>query len=153
MAETRTIKISVGDKLQLRASRQRDKVLNGQIVTVKSVREDGHIELDDGRQIPLQFKAFAHGYAVTSYGSQSKTVDHVYVAVDSHSLQSANRKMFYVSLSRGRERGRIFTDDLDFLREAVMKSGTRQAATELLNALRMHPAQDLQPKARHRVRI
>lgn len=153
VAESRTIPVAAGDQLQLRGSRKRDKLLNGQIVTVKAVNADGRIDLEDGRKIPPQFKAFAHGYAVTSYTAQAKAVDHIYVAMDSHSLQSAHAKQFYVSASRGRERVRIFTDDRLFLREAVEQPGTRQAATELLNAQRAREAVTIQPQPRRGVKI
>jgi hypothetical protein len=37
----------------------------------------GRIGLEDGRILPADYRQFARGYAVTSYGSQGKTVDHV----------------------------------------------------------------------------
>jgi hypothetical protein len=53
------------------------RVTNGELATVKSVRADGAIELADGRVLDKGFLEFLPGYAVTSYGSQGKTVDYV----------------------------------------------------------------------------
>lgn len=50
---------------------------NGEIVTVKNIRASGEIELADGRTLPASYRQFVRGYAVTSDGSQGKTVDHV----------------------------------------------------------------------------
>ncbi len=153
VAEERVIDVSPGDKLQIRANRKRDRLINGQIVTVKALDSKGAIRLEDGRTISPTFRAFAHGYAVTSYGSQSKTIDHVYAAIDSSSLNSAHMKQFYVSTSRGREKVRIFTNNLQFLREAVNRPGTRLSATELLNAERLRRVEHQSQKQVNRIRV
>ena len=73
-------------------------------------------------------------------------MDHVYVAVDSDSLQAANLNQFYVSASRGRERVKVFTDDLEFLAGAVERSAARLTATELTERLRVANHEEVQPK-------
>ena len=132
VAETERLPVARGERLLLQASRREAKLLNGQLVTVKSVRRDGRIKLIDGRVIPSDFRQFTHGYCVTSPAAQGKTADHVYVAVDSRSGQAANLKQFYVSASRGREKVKIYTDDLERLRGALGRSGDRQSALEWL---------------------
>jgi len=47
------------------------------------------------------------------------------------SLPAINRQQFYVSISRGRQRCRIFTDDRDLLRDRLKKSAERTTALEL----------------------
>ncbi len=106
---------------------------------MKQVEADGRILLDDGRQIASDFRAFTHGYCVTSHASQGRTVDHVYVAVDSSSVEAANLNQFYVSASRGRERVKVFTDDLEFQEGAVTRSAARLSATELLEQTGFKP--------------
>ena len=72
--ERRTIEVAAGDKLLLTANR-RDanfRATNGEIVTVSRVDKDGRMRLDDGRQLPADFKQFTHGYAVTAHRSQGK---------------------------------------------------------------------------------
>ena len=44
---------------------------------MKAVRPDGAVELEDGRVLDASYREFSPGYAVTSYGSQGKTVDYV----------------------------------------------------------------------------
>ena len=116
----------------LQASRREAHLLNGQLVTVTTVKRDGAIKLSDGRVIPPDFRQFTHGYCVTSPAAQGKTADHVYVAVDARSGLAANVKQFYVSASRGRERVKIYTDDMGRLREALGRSGDRTSALEWL---------------------
>lgn len=130
VATSERLGVAQGERLLLRASRRDAGLLNGQVVTVKSVRRDGRIKLTDGRMMPADFKLFTHGYCVTSPAAQGKTADHVYVAMDAASGQAANLKQFYVSASRGRERVQIYTDDREALREAVGRSGNRVSAGE-----------------------
>ena len=132
VAEAARLPVARGERLLLQASRRDAKLLNGQLVTVKSARRDGQITLTDGRVIPPDFRKFTHGYCVTSPAAQGKTADHVYVAVDARSGQAANLKQFYVSASRGREKVKIYTDDLERLRKALGRTGDRLSAVELL---------------------
>ncbi len=93
--------------------------------------QNGHIALMDGRSLPDGFSAFTHGYAVTSHSSQGKTVDEVLLVPSSRSFGAVNREQFYVSISRGRERVHVFTDDAGLLALRVTDSHERQAAIEL----------------------
>lgn len=148
VAEVDTLAVARGERLLLQASRRDSKLLNGQLVTVKSVRRDGQITLADGRVIPPDFRQFTHGYCITSPSAQGKTADHVYVAVDSRSGLAANMKQFYVSASRGREKVKIYTDSLEWVRAALGRSGDRVSALEWLQKadLKETPA----PRARIR---
>lgn len=128
--------VAPGERLLIQANRRSDRLFNGQLVTVQSLQPDGAVELTDGRRIRPDFRAFTHGYCVTSHAAQGRAVDHVYVAVDSHTLNAANLKQFYVSASRGREQVRVYTDDREFLAEAVQKPGIRLSATELVQSVR-----------------
>ena len=138
----RQLQIAPGDKLLLQANRREARLLNGQIVEVKSVEEaTGAITLTDGRTLPPDYRTFCHGYAVTSHSSQSKTVDEIIMVTSSRSLGAVDREQFYVSISRGRQRCRILTDDKLLLRERIVRSACRKAALELSgleNALRQH---------------
>jgi ATP-dependent exoDNAse (exonuclease V) alpha subunit len=129
----REIEIASGDRLHLKANRKLDsggRVTNGELVSVKSVRADGGIELTDGRLLDASFREFLPGYAVTSYGSQGKTVDYVLFS-DSTIKAATNAQQWYVTISRGRRGIRIFTPDKQQLRENVTRSGHRPLALEL----------------------
>ena len=76
---------------------------------------------------------FGHGYCLTSYSSQSKSVDCVFVAENSESFRATDREQFYVSASRFREALTIYTDDKHELLRAVSKTSERPSATDLVN--------------------
>jgi hypothetical protein len=121
--------VSPGDWLLLQANHGKD-FINGERVQVRQI-QNGRIALADGRSLPAGFNTFTHGYAVTSHSSQSKTVDEVLLVASSRSFGAVNREQFYVSISRGRERVHVFTDDADLLARRVTDSHARKAAVEL----------------------
>lgn len=130
--------IAAGDKLQLKAnSTTADgrKLANGEIVNVAAIKPDGAIRLQDGRVLPPQYRQFVRGYAVTSYGSQGKTVDHVLFA-DSAVRAASNAQQWYVTISRGRKSIRIFTPDKQELQRAIARSGDRELALDLVRPKR-----------------
>ncbi|MBI4661097.1 MAG: AAA family ATPase, partial [Verrucomicrobia bacterium] len=136
VCQTRQLSVATGDRLHLKANRKLasgGRVTNGELVTVKSVRADGEIELTDGRLLDKSFREFLPGYAVTSYGSQGKTVDYV-VFSDSTVKVATNAQQWYVTISRGRRGIRIFTPDKEQLRENVLRSGHRPLALEFAPA-------------------
>ncbi|HTD66561.1 MAG TPA: AAA family ATPase, partial [Candidatus Limnocylindria bacterium] len=129
----REISVAQGDRLHLKANRKLasgGRVTNGELVTAKSVRTDGTVELTDGRVLDKSFREFLPGYAVTSYGSQGKTVDYVLFS-DSTVKAATNAQQWYVTISRGRLGIRIFTPDKEQLRENLLRSGHRLLAMEL----------------------
>jgi hypothetical protein len=89
----------------------------------------------DGRVLDASFREFLPGYAVTSYGSQGKTVDYVLFS-DSTIKAATNAQQWYVSISRGRRGIRIFTPDKEQLRENILRSGHRKLALELAGNIR-----------------
>jgi conjugative relaxase-like TrwC/TraI family protein len=133
VGEKRKLKIAAGDKLLLQANAVavRKHFINGELVEVRAIQGDS-VVLADGRVIPADYRTFTHGYAVTSHAAQGKTVDEVLVVASSRSLPAINQEQFYVSISRGRERCQIFTDDRDLLRSHVTDSSARLAAIEAL---------------------
>ena len=134
----REIPVTQGDKLHLKANRKLAsgaRVTNGELVAVKSVHANGNIELNDGRILDKSFREFLPGYAVTSYGSQGKTVDYVLFS-DSTIKAATNAQQWYVTISRGRRGVRIFTPDKEQLRENLARSGHRPLALEFAGGLR-----------------
>jgi len=129
VGESRDLKVAAGDWLLLQANHGKE-FINGERVQVKTI-QDGRIALADGRTIPAGFNTFTHGYAVTSHSSQGKTVEEVLLVASSKSFAAVNREQFYVSISRGRERVHIFTDDSELLARRVTDSHERKAAVEL----------------------
>ena len=130
VGEKRKLKVAAGDKLLLQSNWQK-KFVNGELVEVKAVQGDS-VLLADGRVIPAEYRTFTHGYAVTSHAAQGKTVDEVLLVASSRSLPAINQEQFYVSISRGRERCQVFTDDAEMLRSHVTHSSARLAAVEAM---------------------
>lgn len=128
--------IAKGDQLQLKSngkSTEGKRLANGELVNVQRVLMDGRIRLVDGRTLPAEYRQFVRGFAVTSYGSQGKTVDHVLFS-DSAVKAATNRRQFYVTISRGRKSIRIFTTDPQQLKEDVETLGQDDLALDLANA-------------------
>jgi len=125
--EKQDLEVSAGDRLLLQAN-WRDKTFkatNGELVTVASV-DEGRIRLQDGRQMPAEYRQFTHGYAVTAHRSQGKTVDFEIIAAERMA-----QDLFYVSATRAREGLTVITSDSIGLQESIGVSGDRQSAIEL----------------------
>lgn len=137
VGEARELKVSPGDWLLLQGNHGKE-LINGKRVQVREI-QNGRIALADGRILPAGYNTFTHGYAVTSHSSQGKTVDEVLLVASSRSFAAVNREQFHVSISRGRERCYVFTDDAELLARRVTDSHERQAAVKLL-ALRQELA-------------
>ena len=88
--------------------------------------------------IPENYRTFTHGYVVTSHAAQGKTADEVILVASARSLPAVHQEQFYVSISRGRDRCRVFTDDTERLRSQVTYSSTRPAAIEVIPPAHQH---------------
>lgn len=140
VCRARPLALAPGDRLQLKAngvSGDGRKLANGEVVTVERVKSSGAIRLADGRTLPPKYRHFVRGYAVTSYGSQGKTIDHVLFS-DSAVRAATNAQQWYVTISRGRRSIKIFTPDKEQLRNAIARSGERELALDLLRTTRRH---------------
>ncbi len=127
------LQIGSNDRLQLKANGKAvcgEVLANGEVVTIRKIHSSGKIALKDGRILPADYRQFARGYAVTSYGSQGKTVDHVLLS-DSAVRAATNAQQWYVSISRGRRSVRIFTPDKAELRKHITRSGDRALALSI----------------------
>lgn len=110
----------------------RARLNNGALFTVEGFTREGDIRLTNGFVVPKDYGHLTYGYAVTSHAAQGKTVDQVFIAMGQDALAAASREQFYVSVSRGREAVRIYTDDTQAMLDAVRTSGRRLSATELV---------------------
>jgi hypothetical protein len=131
------MKIGAGDRLQLKfngKSVEGRRLNNGELVTVQRVRKDGAVvvENDAGMRETLSAsqRLFTRGFAVTSYGSQGKTVDTVLLA-DAANRAATDAKQWYVTVSRGRKKVVVFTSDKEALRANVQQFGERDLALDL----------------------
>jgi len=142
------VTLATGDKIRLTQNgfakdsrrgllgKQANKeVNNGATYEVAGFTRNGDIKLNNGYVLPRNYGGVTHGYVVTSHSSQGKTADVALVAASSESLAAANREQFYVSVSRGREAVRLYTDDKEAMRSAIKTSGARLSATEMMEGV------------------
>jgi conjugative relaxase-like TrwC/TraI family protein len=117
----------------------KQRLNNGSVYDVEGFDRQGDIKLSNGFVVPKEYGGIAHGYVVTSHASQGKTVDTVLLAVGQESFAAANKEQFYVSVSRGREAVRLYTDDKAAMLDAVRDSGARLSASELMEKKQAKP--------------
>ena len=133
--EARKITLAAGDWIRITQNgftKEKQRLNNGDLKQVKGFTKDGDIKLVNGWVVSKDYGNLTHGYCLTSYGSQSKGVDCVFVAESSESFRAADREQFYVSASRFKEALAIYTDDKHQLLEAVRKSSHRPSAMDLV---------------------
>lgn len=126
LAKGDRIRITKGGK-----TREGTRINNGDLFTVTGFTKAGHLKLHTGKTLDKGFGHVAYGYVTTSHAAQGRTVDRVYLAQSSRSAPAASREQFYVSISRGREQCRIYTDDKRALERVVMRDTARMSAREL----------------------
>jgi len=130
-----TLPLARGDIVRITQNGQTldgHRLNNGALYGVNGFTPKGDIELNNGWVVSKDFGHLGYGYVVTSHASQGKTVDRVFIGSSSQSSPAASREQLYVSVSRGRERAVIFTDDKEALKEAVNQSDERLSATEMI---------------------
>ena len=135
------INLSKGDRIRITKNsfdKNGRRLNNGKILEVESFSRQGDVRLKtpdrkNGAvyEIERDFGNFNHAYCITSYASQGKTVDRVLIAQPSATFPASNMKQFYVSVSRGREAVKIYTDDKDDLLQTIHKEGDRMSVHEL----------------------
>ena len=136
---TRELAIAKGDRIRITRNGEAKvegqakgaRVNNGDIYTVHGFTNEGDIRLDKGRVLPKIWGHMSMGYVDTSYASQGKTVDRVFIAVGNQSLPAANQQQWYVSASRGREMAKVYVEDKQDVRDAIARTGQRLSAVEL----------------------
>ena len=137
--------VAAGDTIRITANGKskdgKHKLNNGAAYEVKGFDKDGDIVLENGWALKADFGHLTHGYVSTSHASQGKTVDRVLIAMGSESVPAMGAEQFYVSVSRGRESARVYTDMApDAMREAIQRKDGRKSATELMGKPKRKPA-------------
>lgn len=137
VVDRRELLIGTGTQLQLKAngtSREGLPIVNGELVTVTKILQDGALRVRDlsgkSKTIDADKRLLNLGYCVTSYGSQGKTVD-VVVLADTGSELATDQKQWYVSISRARKRALIVTHDREDLQKRIGVDNTRKLAMDL----------------------
>jgi len=135
------ISLAKGDRIRITKNgfdRNGRRLNNGKILQVDGFDSEGNIKLRTPArkngvlyEIDKHHGNFNHAYCITSYASQGKTVDRVLIAQPAATFPASNMKQFYVSVSRGRERVTIYTDDKADLLQTIHREGDRMSVHEL----------------------
>src|SRR6185369_5717601 len=138
---------AVGDRIQYRAPFRQANVKNTELGTITHIADgDFTISLSADRVItfnPERFPHLDHGYAVTSYSSQGKTMDRVLVNAETTETDLlVNQRMAYVAVSRARLDARIYTDSAADLGSALARRRDKTMALEALKQVRNEVASD-----------
>jgi ATP-dependent exoDNAse (exonuclease V) alpha subunit len=131
--------------LQIKAngtSREGRPLANGEIVTVASVAADGSLVVKDNggavKTIGADQRLLNLGYAVTSYGSQGKTVESVILA-DSGSKGATSDQQWYVTISRARRRVLVLTASKQDLAARILNDARGELGMDV-RPLKVSPA-------------
>jgi len=151
------IALAKGDKLRVTRNGfdvQEKRLNNGQTLDVVSVRKNGQVVLRNAAsktnyELDAEYGHLAHAHCVTSYAAQGKTVDEVFIAQSAATFPATDAKQFYVSVSRARDKVRLYTDDKETLLEHAAELGQRQSALELVAAPQRNQTFDM---AQQRIR-
>jgi hypothetical protein len=132
---------AVGDRIQFRAPFREANVKNTELGTITRIADgDFTISLSADRVITFNAERFPHldhGYAVTSYSSQGKTMDRVLVNAETTETDLlVNQRMAYVAVSRARLDARIYTDSAADLGSALARRSDKTMALEALEQVR-----------------
>ncbi len=135
------LELAPGDVVRVthngRTKNRPHRLNNGTLYTIRGFTKAGDIVLNNGWTVAKDFGHLDHGYCVTAYGAQGKTVKHrVLVAQGSVSLPATSKESFYVACSRAKESVAVYCSNKEVLREAVSESDDRLTATELVNQAR-----------------
>ena len=143
------VKLAEGDTIRITANGRdvtgKHRLDNGRVDRVRGFTPGGDIVLANGWVMGKEFAHLKHGLVSTSHATQSRTDDIVLAAMNRASLGAMSAEQGYVTISRGRERGMIFTDmSGEELRDAIARADRRRSATELLQA---RPGEASRPEA------
>jgi ATP-dependent exoDNAse (exonuclease V) alpha subunit len=122
----RQLMVASGDLIQIRQNLKTHQLINGEVVKIEAITEDG-FRTTCGKLIPKEFSKIQHGYAVTCFAAQGRTAKNVIVAA--HKLDA---KSCYVGVSRGRDHCTVFTPDAAMLK-AHLGDGNRRSAHDVIS--------------------
>jgi conjugative relaxase-like TrwC/TraI family protein len=127
----RVIELATGDRVLIRQNHRAAGLINGEVLTLAARDETGTWQAHDAsgraKTIPADFRAFTHGYAVTSHKAQGRTCDEVIVCA-----ARLDAKATYVAFSRARRQSTGYTPDKAALFEALpAMNRPRQAALDV----------------------
>jgi hypothetical protein len=108
------------------------ELTKGSFHVIERFTKEGDAVMGRGHIVPRAFAFMDHGYSSTSVSAQGLTVNTVLVAMGARSVPAMSQEQFYVSVSRGKRRVRLYVDDVKEVREAVRHTSARPSAHDLV---------------------
>ena len=131
LAKGDRIRITKNGEAKVEGQTKGTRINNGDIFTVEGFTKEDDIRLDKAKVLPKEWAHMSLGYVDTSYASQSKTVDRVFIGLGKISMAATNLQEWYVDVTRGREMAKIYVEDKKEVRDAITRGGQRLSAVEL----------------------
>ena len=136
VAAPRVAEFAAGDRILIRQNHRAAGLVNGEVLSLESRAPSGAWNARNAeglaKMIPADFRAFAHGYAITSHKSQGRTCDRVIVCA-----AQLDAKATYVAFSRARQEAVGYTPDKAALLERLPEvNRPRPAVVDFLPMLR-----------------
>ncbi len=133
--ERAKMEICPGDLLHVTCNgrtEDRHRLSNSTIHAVDYIDQQGRLVLENGWRVGRDFKHLDYGWVVTPFVAQGKTVD-VVLASQTMALSApaTNRRGFHVASTRGREELKVYTDNFEWLKDAVTVDRERPMVMEL----------------------
>jgi len=128
---------ATGDRLQFTSPDKKLGIVRRDLGTVTkveaneiTVRMDGKDERSIGFN-PTKFRAFDHGYAITSYSAQGLTAGRVIANIDTDGPRGLiNSRLAYVAISRASEDAHIYTNDAASLGAKLATDHSKTSAVD-----------------------
>ena len=118
-----------GDKIRITRNGyiNGQRLNNGTIHRIVDFAKNGDLVLHNGTIVPKDFGHFTYGYCTTSPGSQGMDDIALLSAMGTPSRKAISDIQTYVTVSRGKEIIRLYTDDKEALRNAMKETLTYHA--------------------------
>jgi hypothetical protein len=140
---------ATGDRLQFTSPDKKLGIVRRDLGTVTKVEANEITLRMDGKDEqtitfdPTKFRAFDHGYAITSYSAQGLTAGRVIANIDTDGPRGLiNSRLAYVAISRASEDAHIYTNDAASLGAKLATEHSKTSAIDF--------RQTLPPKAQER---
>jgi len=125
-------KFGINEKIMFTKNDKNYNVKNGETAIITNIDKDNITVNKDGKSIIIdtnKYNYFDYGYCTTDYKSQGATAEHVLIAANA---QMATNNSFYVQITRAKQSVKIFTDDLELLKDKVTEKSKKSSTLEYL---------------------
>ena len=126
--------VAVGDRLKWTKNNRVEETRNGQAFTVEALTAEGRARIvdDEGHSRDVDLSGYQHvdyAWISTTYSAQGKTAERVMALTD---RATTNREAFYVATSRAKNELRLYTADIEKLRELADESKANENVSDYL---------------------